>query len=61
MNQSSKSANKQNQIEKYPTSFSDEYNHSLNSGTALSLQSFVDDIPFEFNPKYRPIYVVSFK
>ena len=25
----------------------------------FSLQSYVDDIPFEFNPKYRTVLVVS--
>ncbi|CAF0909494.1 unnamed protein product [Rotaria sordida] len=57
MNQSSNSRNKQNQYEKYSTLFNDENNHSINNGTASSLQSFVDDIPFEFNPKYRTIIV----
>ncbi|CAF3719649.1 unnamed protein product [Rotaria magnacalcarata] len=61
MNQSSNRRNKQNQIGKYSTIFTDENNHSFNSGTALSSQSMVDDIPFEFNPKYRTIIVVSFK
>ncbi|CAF1592359.1 unnamed protein product [Rotaria magnacalcarata] len=57
MNQSSNRRNKQNQIGKYSTIFTDENNHSFNSGTALSSQSMVDDIPFEFNPKYRTIIV----
>ncbi|CAF4114608.1 unnamed protein product [Rotaria sp. Silwood2] len=57
MNQSSNSGNKQNQIEKYSTLFNDENNHSIYNGTSLSLQSFVDDIPFEFNQKYRTIIV----
>ncbi|CAM4903681.1 unnamed protein product [Rotaria socialis] len=55
MNQSSNRRNKQNQIGKYSAIFTDENNHSFNSGTTLSLQSMVDDIPFEFNPKYRTI------
>jgi hypothetical protein len=33
--------------------------HSIMNGTELSLQSFVDDIPFEFNHKYRTIILVS--
>ncbi|CAF3641015.1 unnamed protein product [Rotaria socialis] len=55
MNQSSNRRNKQNQIGKYSAIFTDENNHSFNSGTTLSLQSMVDDLPFEFNPKYRTI------
>ncbi|CAF3437704.1 unnamed protein product [Rotaria socialis] len=57
MNQSSDRRNKQNQIGKYSAISTDENNHSFNSGTTLSLQSMVDDIPFEFNPKYRTIIV----
>ncbi|CAF1417098.1 unnamed protein product [Rotaria sp. Silwood1] len=57
MNQSSKRQYKQNQIEKSSTIFNDENNHSINNGITLSLQSFVDDIPFEFNQKYRTIIV----
>jgi hypothetical protein len=44
---------------RYSSMSIDENNHSINNGIALSLQSFVDDIPFEFNPKYRTIFVVS--
>jgi hypothetical protein len=32
---------------------------SVINGTSSSLQSYVDDIPFEFNPKYRTIFIVS--
>ena len=59
MSQSSNSGNKQHQIGRYSSISNDENNHSINNATALSLQSFVDDIPFEFNPKYRTIIVVS--
>ncbi len=58
MNQS---VNKQNQFGRYSSIFNDENNHSINNGPSFSLQSFVDDIPFEFNPKYRTIFVVSLK
>jgi hypothetical protein len=58
MSQSSNSGNKPNQIGRYSSVSSDENNHLINNGTALA--SFVDDIPFEFNPKYRTIFVVSF-
>jgi len=51
--------NKQNQFGRYSSISNDENNHSINNGTLFSLQSFVDDIPFEFNPKYRTIFVVS--
>ncbi|CAF0853114.1 unnamed protein product [Adineta steineri] len=57
MNQPSNNGNKVNQIGRYSSVSNDEYNHSLNNGVGLSLQSFVDDIPFEFNPKYRTITV----
>jgi hypothetical protein len=56
MSQSSNSGNKQHQIGRYSSISNDENNHSVNNAT---LQSFVDDIPFEFNPKYRTITVVS--
>jgi hypothetical protein len=56
----SQSVNKFNQLGRYSSTSNDENNHSINNGIALSLQSFVDDIPFEFNPKYRTIIVVSF-
>jgi hypothetical protein len=61
MSQSFNSGNKSNQLGRYSSLSNDEYNHSLNNGAALSLQSFVDDIPFEFNTKYRTIIVVSFE
>jgi len=57
MSQSSNRENKQNQIGRYSSISNDENNHSINNGISLSLQSFVDDIPFEFNPKYRTIFV----
>ncbi len=60
MSQFVNSGNKQNQIGRYSSISIDENNHSINNGgIGLSLQSFVDDIPFEFNPKYRTIFVVS--
>ncbi|CAF2766795.1 unnamed protein product [Rotaria sp. Silwood2] len=34
-------------------------NISIKNNTSLSLQSFVNDIPFEFNSKYRTIIVVN--
>jgi hypothetical protein len=62
MNQFVNSDNKQNQFGRYSLISNDENNHSINNGgTSFSLQSFVDDIPFEFNPKYRTIFVVSLK
>ena len=60
MSQPSKSGNKQYQIGKYSTVFHDETSQLVNNVTPLSLQSFVDDIPFQFNPKYQTILVVSF-
>lgn len=45
------------QLGRYSSISNDEYNHSINNGATL--QSFVDDIPFEFNQKYRTIIVVS--
>lgn len=59
MSQSVNSGNKSNQYGRYSSISIDENNHSMNNGAALSLQLFVDDIPFEFNPKYRTIVVVS--
>lgn len=59
MNQFVNSGNKSYQFGRYSSVSTDENNHSINNGAAL--QSFVDDIPFEFNPKYRTIFVVSFK
>ena len=53
------SGNKSNQVGRYSSTSTDEYNHSMNNGAGLSSQSYVDDIPFEFNPKYRTILVVS--
>jgi hypothetical protein len=51
----SQSVHKPNQLGRYSSTSNDENNHLI-----LSLQGFVDDIPFEFNPKYRTIIVVSF-
>jgi len=59
MNQFVNSENKQNQYGRYSSISNDENNHSINTGASFSLQSFVDDIPFEFNSKYRTIIVVS--
>ncbi len=59
MSQFVNSGNKQYQSGRYSSTSIDENNHFINNGTALSLQAFVDDIPFEFNPKYRTIFVVS--
>lgn len=39
------------------SAFTKENTHSTSSGASFSLQSFVDDIPFEFNPKYRTVLV----
>lgn len=61
MNQSISSENKGNQrLGRYSSASNDENSHSISNGISLSLQAFVDDIPFEFNPKYRTIIVVSF-
>jgi len=51
------SANKSNQFGRHSSVSTDETSHSFN-GAALSLQAFVDDIPFQFNAKYRTIIVV---
>ena len=51
MNQFSNHVNKE-----YKRDSFDENIHSIING---GLSSFVDDIPFEFNPKYRTIIVVS--
>lgn len=59
MSHSSNFGNKYNQLETNSALLSDDNIHSINNAIALSLQSFVDDIPFEFNPKYRTIIVVS--
>jgi len=45
--------NKQNERERISI---DETIHPMTNNT---LQSFVDDIPFKFNPKYQTIIVVS--
>lgn len=53
------SENKGNsRLGRYSSTSTDENTHSITNGIALSLQAFVDDIPFEFNPKYRTIIVV---
>jgi len=57
MSQSFNRGNKPNQIQRYSSISNDENNHSIDNATALASQSFVDDIPFEFNPKYRTIFV----
>lgn len=50
-----------NKFGRYSSISTDENSHSINNGVAtLPLQSFVDDIPFQFNPKYRTIVVVRF-
>jgi len=53
MSQSFNIVNKQNERERISI---DENIHPVTNST---LQSFVDDIPFKFNPKYRTIIVVS--
>jgi hypothetical protein len=53
----SHSGNKSYQLGRYSSTSTDENNHSINNAASLSSQSFVDDIPFEFNPKYRTIIV----
>jgi hypothetical protein len=58
MNQSFNIVNKQYERGRNSSTSIDDSIH-LN-GTAFSLQSFVDDIPFEFNRKYQTIFVVSF-
>ncbi len=55
MSQSSNIGNKQHQRKRNSLISVDE---NIN-GISLSLQSFVDDIPFEFNRKYQTIIVVS--
>lgn len=63
MNQSVQSGNKSNlhhYLGRYSSTSNDENSHSINNGIPLSLQAFVDDIPFEFNHKYRQIIVVSY-
>ena len=61
MNQSISSENKGNhRLGRYSSASIDDNSHSISNGIALSLQAFVDDIPFVFNPKYRTIIVVSF-
>ncbi|UJR10833.1 hypothetical protein I4U23_015020 [Adineta vaga] len=42
---------------RYSSVSNDEYNHSINNGAAPPLPSFVEDIPFQFNPKYQTIVV----
>ena len=59
MNQLINRGNKPNYSRRYSSMSNDENNHLSNNGTILALQSFVDDIPFEFNPKYRTIFVVG--
>jgi hypothetical protein len=58
MNQSSNLVNKYDERERDSSASFDENLHSMNNGA--SLQSYVDDIPFEFNPKYRTIIIVSY-
>ena len=55
------SGKKSQQLGRFSSTSTDENSHSINNAAALSLQAFVDDIPFEFNPKYRTIFVVSLK
>jgi hypothetical protein len=56
MSHSSNNLNKQYERKRNSSTSIEENIH----GTQLSLQSFVDDIPFEFNQKYRTIIIVSF-
>lgn len=57
MSQFVNSANRSNQFGRHSSVSTDENFHSIN-GAALSLQAFVDDIPFQFNTKYQTIIVV---
>ncbi|CAF0980190.1 unnamed protein product [Adineta ricciae] len=57
MSHSSTNGQKSNQYGRYSSVSNDEYNHSLNNAAALSLQAFVDDIPFQINSKYQTIVV----
>ena len=64
MNQSVQSGNKGDNYQhfgRYSSASTDENSHSISNGISLSLQAFVDDIPFEFNPKYRSIVIVSYQ
>lgn len=56
MSQFVNSANRSNQFGRHSSVSTDENFHSIN-GAALSLQAFVDDIPFQFNTKYQTIIV----
>jgi hypothetical protein len=58
MNQSSNLVNKYDERERDSSASFDENMHSMSNWA--SLQSYVDDIPFEFNPKYRTIIIVSY-
>ncbi len=58
MNQSSNLVNKYDERERDLSASFDENMHSMSNGA--SLQSYVDDIPFDFNPKYRTIIIVSY-
>jgi hypothetical protein len=53
MSQSFNIVNKPNEIERISI---DDNIHPMTNNT---LQSFLDDIPFKFNPKYQTIIVVS--